>query len=40
MSGIDLRTVMDMCGWRTPRMVQKYAAITADHMAEPIRKIA
>lgn len=40
MAGVDIRTLMDLGGWASLRMVQRYAAVTGDHMAEAIRRIA
>lgn len=39
-SGGDLLTLQRICGWSSPRMVQRYATVTADHMAAAVRKIA
>lgn len=39
-SGGDLLTLQRICGWSSPRMVQRYATTTADHMGSSIRQIA
>jgi integrase len=40
MSGIDLPTIQRMGGWAGLRMVERYVAVSTDHMAEAVRKIA
>ena len=40
MSGIDLPTIQRMGGWAGLRMVERYVAVSTDHMAEAIRRIA
>ncbi len=40
MAGVDLLTVQRLGGWASVRMVQRYASVTAGHMAEAMRKIA
>lgn len=40
MAGNDLRTLMDLGGWSSLRMVQRYAWVTPDHAAEAIRRVA
>lgn len=40
MSGGDILTLQRICGWSSPRMVQRYATTTADHMAKSLRQIA
>ena len=40
MSGIDLPTIQRMGGWAGLRMVERYVALSTDHMAEAIRRIA
>lgn len=39
MSGIDLVTIQKMGGWKDFRMVQRYAAVSDDHMDEAVRKL-
>jgi integrase len=39
MSGCDLFTLMRLGGWRTPRMVQRYAAVSTDHMAAAMKRM-
>lgn len=39
-SGMDLLTLQRLGGWSSIRMVARYATVTADHMAEALRKIA
>ena len=40
MSGCDLRTLMDLGGWSSLRMVTKYSTVTGTHMAEAISRLA
>ena len=40
MSGCDLTTLMRLGGWSSPRMVQRYVALSVDHMAEAIARLA
>jgi integrase len=40
MSGIDLPTIQRMGGWAGLRMVERYVAVSTDHMAAAVRKIA
>ncbi|MCQ8277976.1 site-specific integrase [Acetobacteraceae bacterium KSS8] len=39
MTGCDLVTLMRLGGWRTQKSVQRYAAVSADHMAEAILRL-
>ncbi len=39
-SGMDLLTLQRLGGWSSIRMVARYATVTADHMAEALRRIA
>ena len=36
MSGIDLETIKRMGGWKSLRMVERYAAVSTDHMERAI----
>lgn len=38
--GADLRTLQDLGGWSSVRMLERYAWVTPDHAAEAIRRIA
>ena len=40
MAGIDLITIMKMGGWKSLRMVQRYAAVDTTHMHEAVEKLA
>lgn len=40
MAGVDLLTVQRLGGWASVRMVQRYASVTAGHMAEAINRAA
>lgn len=40
MAGVDLYTLMRLGGWSSLRMVERYAAVTGEHMAEAVRRIA
>jgi len=39
MSGIDLETVRAEGGWKTLRMVERYATVSAEHRAEAMKKL-
>lgn len=39
MHGTDLRTLMDLGGWKNIRMVQRYAAVGAQHMADAVARL-
>lgn len=39
MRGMDLPTLMRLGGWATLRMVQRYAAVSAAHVAEQVRRV-
>lgn len=39
MAGIDLITTMHMGGWKSLRMVQRYASADTDHMREAINRL-
>ena len=40
MAGIDLITIMNMGGWKSLRMVQRYSSVSVDHMRESINKLS
>lgn len=40
MAGIDLITIMHMGGWKSLRMVQRYASVGVEHMREAINKLS
>ena len=40
MAGTDLYTLMRLGGWTSMRMVERYAAVSADHMRDAARRIA
>lgn len=40
MAGTDLETLRRMGGWSSLRMVQRYASVSIDHMAEAVRRLA
>jgi hypothetical protein len=39
MAGIDLVTIMRMGGWKSLRMLQRYAAVDVTHMREAVLKL-
>ena len=39
MAGVDLRTLMELGGWTSLRMVERYAQVSTQHMAEAIAKV-
>jgi integrase len=40
MSGVDLPTLQRLGGWKDIRMVMRYAAVSTEHMAEAVRRLA
>ncbi|WP_257538923.1 site-specific integrase [Sphingobium sp. CFD-1] len=40
MAGIDLITIMNMGGWKSLRMVQRYSSVSVDHMRESINRLS
>ena len=40
MAGVDLYSLMRLGGWSSLRMVQRYAAVSAEHLRDAARKIA
>ncbi|WP_240962336.1 hypothetical protein [Sphingobium sp. TB-6] len=40
MAGIDLITIMNMGGWKSLRMVQRYSSVSVDHMRAAINKLS
>ena len=39
-TGVDLRTVQELGGWRSLSMVQRYAHLAPDHLTAAVEKIA
>ena len=39
MEGVDLVTIARMGGWKDLRMVQRYAAVSTDHMAQAVARL-
>jgi integrase len=39
MACVDLRTLMELGGWTSLRMVERYAQVSTQHMAEAIAKV-
>jgi integrase len=39
LSGCALHSLMRLCGWTTPRMVKRYAAVSGEQMAEAIGRL-
>jgi integrase len=39
MAGVDLITIMRLGGWKSLRMVQRYAAVDTSHMREAVHKL-
>jgi hypothetical protein len=39
MSGIDLETIRQEGGWKSLRMVECYAAVSAAHRSQAMRKL-
>ena len=39
MGGADTQTLMRLGGWASPRMVQRYAALSGEHMADAIGRL-
>lgn len=40
MGGVDLYTLMRLGGWSSLKMVERYAAVSAEHLREAVRKVA
>ncbi|RMH31368.1 MAG: site-specific integrase [Nitrospirae bacterium] len=40
MAGVDLRTIQELGGWKSLRMVKRYAHLNAKHKQEAVEKIA
>jgi integrase len=40
MAGIDLITIMNMGGWKSLRMVQRYSSVSVDHMRDSINRLS
>lgn len=40
MAGVDLPTIQRLGGWASLRMVERYAAVSTEHMAEAVRRLA
>jgi integrase len=40
MTGCDTHTLMKIGGWKSPKMVQRYAAVSDDHLDQAIRRLA
>jgi integrase len=40
MAGVDLYTLMRLGGWSSLRMVERYASVTGEHMADAVRRLA
>lgn len=37
--GCDMRTLMDLCGWSSPRMAARYTAVTSGHLADMVGRL-
>ncbi len=40
MAGVDLRTVQELGGWATLRMVERYSHLSPSHLADAVEKLA
>lgn len=40
MSGVDLRTVQELGGWRTLAMIERYSHLSPQHKARVIERLA
>ncbi len=40
MAGVDLRSIMELGGWATLRMVERYSHLSPSHLAEAVEKLA
>ena len=40
MAGVDLRSIQQLGGWATLKMVERYAHLSPDHLAEAVERIA
>ena len=39
MAGVDLRTVQELGGWKTPSMVARYAHLAPDHLRAAVERL-
>ena len=40
MAGVDLRTIQELGGWKSLKMVERYAHLSPSHKAEAVEKIS
>jgi len=40
MVGVDLRTIQELGGWRSLKMVERYAHLSPSHKAEAVERLA
>ena len=40
MAGVDLRTIQELGGWRSLKMVERYAHLSPSHKAEAVERLA
>jgi site-specific recombinase XerD len=40
MAGVDLRTVQELCGWKSLKMVQRYSHLAPGHLHEAVERLA
>jgi hypothetical protein len=40
MAGVDLRTVQELGGWRSLKMVQRYSHLAPGHLHEAVERLA
>jgi hypothetical protein len=40
MAGVDLKTIQELCRWKEPEMLQRFAHLSPSHKAETVEKVA
>jgi site-specific recombinase XerD len=40
MAGVDLRTIQELGGWRSLKMVERYAHLSPSHKAQAVERLA
>jgi site-specific recombinase XerD len=40
MAGVDLRTIQELGGWQSLKMVERYAHLSPSHKAEAVERLA
>ncbi len=40
MSGVDLRTIQELGGWKDPGLLMRYAHLSPNHKVQAVKRIA